>query len=64
VQAGLLPRYDRLAKSLGLPVVVPLHEHKCGGCHLKVSSGIEAEARKRTEIVACDNCSRIIYFEL
>lgn len=62
-QADLLPRYDRLSKSAGLPVVVALHAGKCGGCHLKVSNGVETEARKGTEIVTCDNCGRILYFQ-
>ena len=61
--AELLPRYDRLAKTTGLPAVVALHGGKCGGCHLKVSNGVETEARKGTEIVTCDNCGRILYFE-
>jgi uncharacterized protein len=59
-----LSRYDRLVKSVGLPVVVALHDHKCGGCHLKVSNGVETEVRKGTEIVACDNCGRILFFQL
>lgn len=63
VPAELLPRYDRLAKSIGLPVVVSLHDQKCGGCHLKVSAGVASEARKGAEIVACDNCTRIIVYE-
>jgi uncharacterized protein len=62
VPEGLLPRYDRLAKYTGLPAVVALHDSKCGGCHLKVSNGVETEARKGTEIVTCDNCGRILYF--
>jgi hypothetical protein len=63
VAPGMLPRYDRLARDSGLPVVVPLRDHKCGGCHLKVSAGVDSEARKGTEIVACDNCSRLLYYE-
>lgn len=61
--ADWLPRYDRLVKSVGLPVVVALHDHKCGGCHLRVSAGVETEARKGAEIVTCDNCGRILFFE-
>ncbi|HEX9782223.1 MAG TPA: C4-type zinc ribbon domain-containing protein [Opitutaceae bacterium] len=63
VRENLLPRYDHLRRYVGLPLVVPLHGGKCGGCHLKVSSGVESEARKGTEIVSCDNCSRIVFFE-
>jgi hypothetical protein len=63
VPADLLPRYDGLVRNAGLPVVVPLRENKCGGCHLKVSAGVASEARVGNEIVACDNCSRILIFE-
>lgn len=61
VNERLLRRYDQLATTIGLPVVVALTAQKCGGCHLKVSSGVDAEVRKGTEIVACDNCTRILF---
>ncbi len=64
VRPGLLPQYDRLCRSVGLPVVVPLRAQKCGGCHLKVSSGVDTEVRKGAEIVACDNCARLLYLEV
>lgn len=63
VAPGLLPRYDQLSRTIGLPVVVPMHGAKCGGCHLKVSAGVETEVRKGVEIVACDNCTRLLFFE-
>jgi predicted nucleic acid-binding Zn-ribbon protein len=63
VSESLVRRYDQLAKTLGLPVVVPLVAQKCGGCHLRVSGGVDTEARKGNEIVSCDNCTRIIYVE-
>lgn len=58
-----LLRYDRLVKTVGLPVVVALHGQKCGGCHLKVSNGVETQARIGGEIVVCDNCGRILFFQ-
>jgi len=65
VPAEWLGRYDRLAGTIGLPVVVPLRDQKCGGCHLKVSAGVDAEVRKLgKEIVACDNCSRLLFCEV
>lgn len=64
ISPAWLPRYDRLAKSVGLPVVVPLQGQKCGGCHLKVSNGVETQARIGGDIAACDNCGRILYFQL
>lgn len=63
VSESLLRRYDQLSKTLGLPVVVPLIDQKCGGCHLRVSGGVDTEARKGADIVSCDNCTRIIYVE-
>lgn len=56
--------YDRLAKKPGLPVCVPVQGGRCGGCHMKVSSNIEFEARKAENIVTCDQCGRIVYWRL
>ncbi len=55
--------YDRLAKVLALPVIVPLRGQKCTGCHLRVSAGVDAEVRGGGEMTACDNCTRILYSE-
>ncbi len=55
--------YDRLATKPGLPVVVAIHEGKCGGCHLKISSNVDSERRKADQLVTCDQCGRIVYGE-
>jgi uncharacterized protein len=55
--------YDRLATKPGLPVVVAVHDGKCGGCHLKISSNVESESRKADKVVTCDQCGRIVYWE-
>jgi predicted nucleic acid-binding Zn-ribbon protein len=57
--------YDRMA-ARGMPVIVPVHDGKCGGCHLKVSSEVESAARGKGpagELPICDQCSRIVYWE-
>lgn len=56
--------YDRLAKKPGMPVCVPVQGGRCGGCHMKVSSNIEFEARKAENIVTCDQCGRIVHWRL
>lgn len=56
--------YDRLAKKPGLPVCVPVQGGRCGGCHMRVSSNIEFEARKAENIVTCDQCGRVVYWRL
>lgn len=62
VPAEWLSRYDRLTATVGLPAVVVLRDQKCGGCHLKVSVGVDAEIRAGSkDMVSCDNCSRIVY---
>lgn len=45
------------------PVVVPLEEGRCRGCHLKVSGEVDSLARKGTEVVRCDSCGRILYLD-
>ncbi|MEO0795950.1 MAG: C4-type zinc ribbon domain-containing protein [Verrucomicrobiota bacterium] len=46
------------------PFVSPIEEHKCGGCHLKVSSETESGTRKKEGPVTCENCGRMVYWEL
>jgi uncharacterized protein len=59
--------YDRIA-ARNMPVLVPIHGSKCGGCHLKVSSEVESAARGKTvdplaQLPTCDQCGRIVYWE-
>lgn len=58
--------YDRIA-ARNMPVVVPVHGSKCGGCHLKVSSEVESAARGKVDPTAalptCDQCGRVVYWE-
>ena len=58
-----LRAYDRLVDQPGQPVVVPIHEGKCGGCHLKISFNVDSETRKPDKLVTCDQCGRIVYWE-
>jgi uncharacterized protein len=67
VDAPKLRVYDRIA-ARNMPAIVPIHDAKCGGCHLKVSSEVESAARgKGTDPLAalptCDQCGRIVYWE-
>ena len=67
VETPKLRQYDRVA-ARNMPAVVPIHDGKCGGCHLKVSSEVESAARgKATDPLAalptCDQCGRIVYWD-
>jgi predicted nucleic acid-binding Zn-ribbon protein len=54
--------YDRIAAG-GQPVCVPIHDGKCGGCHLKVSGEADSIARKGDQLATCDQCGRIVWWE-
>jgi uncharacterized protein len=54
--------YDRVASRHAAPVAA-LRGGKCDGCHLRVSGEVEAGARKGEELVTCDQCGRILWFD-
>lgn len=54
-------KYRQVARGLKFPVVVEMTEHKCKGCHMRVSNAIDSEVRSGSEITTCDNCGRILY---
>jgi uncharacterized protein len=63
VEEPALRLYDRVAQR-SFPAVVPMHQNKCGGCHLKVSGEVESAARARDpKPVTCDQCGRIVWFD-
>jgi uncharacterized protein len=55
-------RYERLLKTKGSNVVVGVHHHSCGGCHMKLSRGVVVGIQADQEIVTCPQCGRILYF--
>lgn len=60
IPAGVLSRYDAARKSkLKLPVVVPVENHVCMGCHLRLSNGALSQAR--AGLANCDQCGRLIF---
>ena len=63
VPAGQLKIYDRVAVRPGHPVCVPVNGGRCGGCHLKVPTHIEVQARTGQEIATCDQCGRVVYWQ-
>ena len=56
-----LSKYRQVARGIRFPIVVELSDHKCGGCHMRVSSAIDSQVRHGDEITTCDNCGRILY---
>jgi len=62
IDEQVLTRYQRLFKNKGEHVVVGINHGVCGGCHMKLPTQILISAQSQTEIVACPNCSRLVYF--
>lgn len=64
IDAGVLQQYRYVKGQVKRgPVIVPLEEGRCQGCHLKVSGEVESEARRGHELVRCDSCGRILYYD-
>ena len=62
VDEGYLSHYERVKKLCKRPpYVVPIIDQKCTGCHLKVSNRISADTLNSSELVFCDQCTRIVY---
>jgi len=55
--------YDRIANKPGHPVCVTVNGGRCGGCHLKVPTHLEVQAKAGVEITTCDQCGRILYWQ-
>jgi len=62
VEEGVRDRYIRLRKQRGASTVVGIDRGNCGGCHMKLPMQEILSCQAQQEIVACPNCSRIIYF--
>jgi len=56
-----LATYDRQKKSVRFPLVAPVMERTCQGCHLKVSGEVETNLADPSKITTCDSCGRILY---
>jgi hypothetical protein len=63
VPEAILPLYERLMKSKAGLAVAPMHEGKCGGCHMKLIASTVVAVQTSKEITRCEDCGRILYVE-
>lgn len=56
-----LATYDQQVRLVKFPIVVPVVDRACQGCHLRVSGEVEANVREKGRITTCDSCGRILY---
>jgi len=63
IDESLLEMYENIrARSANL-AVVKLDRDRCPGCSIQVTSYVLNKLKESTEIVRCENCGRIIYWE-
>ena len=61
VDGDVLDIYNRLFKSKGGLVVVPLVNGQCKGCHMKVVKSTVVAVKAAREVTHCESCGRILY---
>ena len=60
---SILPLYQRLMKTKDGLAVAPMHEGKCGGCHMKLIASTVVSVQTGKELARCEDCGRILYAE-
>jgi predicted nucleic acid-binding Zn-ribbon protein len=43
--------------------IAPMHEGKCGGCHMKLIASTVVAVQNAKEMTRCEDCGRILYAE-
>ncbi|MDX8431150.1 MAG: C4-type zinc ribbon domain-containing protein [Candidatus Algichlamydia australiensis] len=60
---SILHVYERLLRNKKDRVVVPLENRTCSGCHITLTPQHENLVRKGENLVFCEHCSRIHYWQ-
>ena len=63
VPAPILTRYNFIRDRIPNPVIVPVSEGICKGCHIVIPPQAYIDLQKGEQILSCPNCLRIIYWE-
>jgi uncharacterized protein len=59
----ILQIYERLLRNKKDRVVVPIENRTCSGCHIVLTAQHENLVRKGENLVFCEHCSRIHYWQ-
>ncbi|CAN5632674.1 zinc ribbon domain-containing protein [soil metagenome] len=63
IDEDVLERFERLLASKGDSAVVGLVHEVCTGCHMKITPQTTHRVKAGKEIVSCEQCGRILYWE-
>jgi len=62
VSQELYDWYNKLRKEMGGKVLVPVVNGSCGGCHVVLSNYLISRIHFGKELLTCENCGRILYW--
>ncbi len=63
ISTPILNRYEFIRSRLNNPVIVPVEDSVCTGCHISIPPQIFIELQKGLQILSCPNCQRLIYWK-
>lgn len=58
----VLERYEFIRRRLAHPVIVPVHDGICDGCHIAIPPQAFIDLQSGQKILNCPNCQRLIYW--
>jgi hypothetical protein len=57
----LLERYETLLDAGRCPVITAIEQGACSGCHLRLPTMFESQARRSPAVQTCPHCRRMVY---
>lgn len=57
----ILSTYERVFRNKPDVAVVKMENYTCLGCHMSITHQVATDVKRGTELVLCENCSRILY---
>jgi predicted nucleic acid-binding Zn-ribbon protein len=61
---ALLAKYEQLLKQRRGIAVAALVGEVCSACHVRLRPHVSQQVRRNSDIVQCDSCQRILFFQL
>lgn len=63
VPPPILGRYEFIRERMENPVIVPVAQGVCHGCHIKIPPQSYNDLQKGQQILSCPNCQRLIHWQ-
>jgi predicted nucleic acid-binding Zn-ribbon protein len=63
VDKAMLAKYERILKGKDGLVMAHVASNACGGCHMNLPPQVINLVKKKSELIFCESCARILYIE-